>query len=46
MPTCLFLGLWAWGTLVSFTLKDKAIQVAKNTEKILRDPFINTLTCP
>jgi hypothetical protein len=34
------------GTFVSFTLKDKTMQVAKNTEKFLGYTFIDTLTCP
>jgi hypothetical protein len=33
-----------WGTLVSFTLKDEAMQVDKTAEKILRYNFIYTLT--
>jgi hypothetical protein len=34
------------GTLVSFTQEDETIQVLTTTVKVLRNTFIDTLTCP
>jgi hypothetical protein len=37
---------WRVGTLVSFTLKDETMQVAKTNVKLLSCTFIDTLTRP